>query len=220
MSYYTKYPGDYEPGYLSQFTLREKVYMLTGLSILFASILTSLLISTGGVSMGMLVLAIIAWIIGVIWSFFATTESSRMIILFMMVSASAVLITPMIQYALLVDPIIVAESAGITGIIVLGMFSYATIKKPNLHRLGRFLSVAVWVIIAVLLLGFFIQYSAFTDLLLSIVIAIIFSLYILYDLSRIERREIFSPAYAALMLYIDIFIVFKQILYLLIRSRE
>ncbi len=220
MSYYTKYPSDYEPGYLSQFSLREKVYMLTGLSILFASILTSFLISTGGVSAGMLLLAIVAWIIGMIWSFFARTESSRMIILFVMVTASAVLITPMIQYALLVDPIIVAESAGITAIIVLGMFAYATVKKPNLHRLGRFLFVSVWVIIAILLLGFFIQYSPLADLLLSFFIAIVFSLYILYDLSRIERREILSPAYAALMLYIDIFIVFKQILYIILRSRD
>lgn len=112
---------------------------------------------------------------------------------------------------------IVATTAGLTGVLVLGLSSYVLVSRKSFNFLGGFLFVGLLGLLLVSLIGMFFPIPGL-QLALSFVSVLIFSGYILYDTSRIldggERNYIM----ATLQLYLDILNLFVNLLRLVAGS--
>ena len=213
----------YQPGYYSYepsvtyYDVKQKTYLITAFSILIASLIVRLLLITG-VPVSLFILGIIGWVVAMIFGFFARSETSQKILLFIIVPSSAITITPLIEAVIITGgAYIVSMALLLTGGIVLSAYFYNKIREPDFTGMGKYLTIGLWGLIIVGILSFFISLGSAFYFIYSIITAVLFTLYIFYDLSLIEKRSILSPYAAALNLYLDIFILFKNILYILLK---
>jgi FtsH-binding integral membrane protein len=108
---------------------------------------------------------------------------------------------------------LVALSGGLTASVFFALAAYATVSKRDFSFLGKFLFVGVILLLVAMVANLFFQVPAFS-LALSAIAVLIFSLYLLYDLSNIVRggRRI---TMATMNLFLDLFNIFVNLLNLL-----
>jgi modulator of FtsH protease len=109
---------------------------------------------------------------------------------------------------------IVGLAAGGTGIILLTLASIATTTKKDFSFMGKFLLVGIILLIVASLANIFLQIPAMT-LALSAIGVILFSGFILYDVSRIVNGGETNYVMATLSLYLSIYNLFTSLLQLL-----
>jgi modulator of FtsH protease len=126
------------------------------------------------------------------------------------------LLGPILQHALHLSNggQIVGLAAGGTGIILLTLASIATTTKKDFSFMGKFLLVGIILLIVASLANIFLQIPAMT-LALSAIGVILFSGFILYDVSRIVNGGETNYVMATLSLYMSIYNLFTSLLHLL-----
>ncbi len=109
---------------------------------------------------------------------------------------------------------LVGLAAGGTGVIFLALASYATVSKKDFSFMGNFLFVGLILLIIASLANMFFQVPA-ASLAISSVAVLLFSGFILFDVSRIVQGGETNYIMATLALYLDIYNLFVNLLQLL-----
>ncbi|MDS4014952.1 MAG: Bax inhibitor-1/YccA family protein [Candidatus Accumulibacter sp.] len=109
---------------------------------------------------------------------------------------------------------LIAMAAGGTGVIFFALAGVATVSKRDFSFLGKFLFVGMIVVLLAALGNIFFQIPALS-LTISAVAVLVFSAYILYDISRIVNGGEDNYISATLAVYLDIYNVFVSLLNLL-----
>ena len=110
---------------------------------------------------------------------------------------------------------LVALSGGLTAAVFFALAAYATVSKRDFSFLGKFLFVGLILLIVASLANLFFQVPA-VALTISAVAVMIFSLYLLHDLSNIVRGGETYYVMATLNLFLDLFNIFVSLLNLLL----
>ena len=123
---------------------------------------------------------------------------------------------PILQHAMTLSNggQLVAVAGGMTGVILFTMAGIATVTKKDFSFLGKFLFVGLILLIVASLAGLFFQIPAL-QLTISAIAVLIFSLYILYDVSNIIHGGETNYVMATVNLYLDIYNIFVSLLNLL-----
>ena len=92
--------------------------------------------------------------------------------------------------------------------------AYATVSKRDFSFLGKFLFIGVILLLVAMVANLFFQVPALT-ITISAVAVLIFSMYLLHDLSQIIQGGQTNYIMATIALFLDIFNIFVNILNLL-----
>jgi FtsH-binding integral membrane protein len=115
---------------------------------------------------------------------------------------------------------VIYEAAMITGSIFAGLTAYTFISKKDFSFLGGVVSMGLFAVLGVMILLMFFHSEA-GNLALAWIGSVLFSLFILYDTSRIMRtHESDEYVSAALSLYLDFINLFLFILRILSSRRD
>ncbi len=127
-----------------------------------------------------------------------------------------VMLGPILQVALNLrnGAEIVGLAAGGTGAIFLTLAGIATTTKKDFSFLGKFLMVGIVLLILASLANIFFQIPALA-LTLSAVAILLFSGFLLYDVSRVVNGGETNYVMATLAIYLDIYNIFVNLLQLL-----
>lgn len=109
---------------------------------------------------------------------------------------------------------LVGLAAGGTGIIFFGLAGFATVTKKDFSFMGKFLFIGLVLLILASVANIFFQVPALA-LTISAIAVLIFSAYILYDVSQIVHGGETNYIMATLALYLDIYNLFVNLLQLL-----
>jgi modulator of FtsH protease len=109
---------------------------------------------------------------------------------------------------------LVGMAAGGTGIIFFSLATIATVTKKDFSFMGKFLFIGLILLIVASLANVFLQIDALS-LTISAIAVMIFSAYILYDVSQIVHGGETNYLMATLGLYLDIYNLFIHLLNLL-----
>ena len=109
---------------------------------------------------------------------------------------------------------LVGMAAGGTGIIFFTLATIATVTKKDFSFMGKFLFIGVIMLIIAMLANLFFQIPAMS-LTISAIAVMIFSAYILYDVSRIVHGGETNYVMATLGLFLSIYNLFIHLLSLL-----
>jgi len=109
---------------------------------------------------------------------------------------------------------LVALAGGMTAAIFLAMASIATVTKRDFSFLGKFLFVGLVIVIVASLANVFFRIPALS-VTVSAVAVMIFSLYLLHDVSRIVRGGETNYITATLNLFLDVYNIFISLLNIL-----
>ena len=109
---------------------------------------------------------------------------------------------------------LVGMAAGGTGIIFFSLATLATVTKRDFSFMGKFLFIGVILLIVASLANLFFQVPALA-LTISAIAVMIFSAYILFDVSQIVQGGQTNYVMATMSLYLDIYNIFINLLNLL-----
>lgn len=110
---------------------------------------------------------------------------------------------------------LVALAGGMTAVVFFAMATIATVTKRDFSFMGKFLFVGLIMLIVASLANLFFAVPAVT-LTISAIAVLIFSLYILYDVSNIVRGGETNYIMATMNLFLDIYNIFISLLNLLL----
>ena len=108
----------------------------------------------------------------------------------------------------------IAMAAGGTGAIFVTLAGVASTTKRDFTGMGKFLFVGMVVVLLAALANIFFQVPALA-LAISAVVVVLFSAYILYDISRIVHGGETNYITATLAVYLDVYNVFVSLLNLI-----
>ncbi|WP_374692374.1 Bax inhibitor-1/YccA family protein [Accumulibacter sp.] len=109
---------------------------------------------------------------------------------------------------------LIAMAAGGTGVIFFSLAGIATVTKKDFSFMGKFLFIGMIVVLLAAVANIFFQIPALS-LTISAIAVMVFSAYILYDISRIVTGGEDNYISATLAVYLDIYNVFVSLLNLL-----
>lgn len=123
---------------------------------------------------------------------------------------------PLLNYALALrnGAQLVGYAALGTGAVFLGMAAVATTTKRDFSFMSKFLFVGMIVLLAAIVANLFLQIPALA-LTISSLVVVVFSLFLLHDLSRIVTGGETNYLLAATGVYISLFNIFANLLQLL-----
>lgn len=123
---------------------------------------------------------------------------------------------PILQHALHLrnGAQLVGMAAGGTGIIFFSLATIATVTKKDFSFMGKFLFIGVALLVIASLANIFFQVPALA-LTISAIAVLIFSAYILFDISQIIHGGETNYVMATMALYLDIYNIFVNLLSLL-----
>jgi len=157
----------------------------------------------------------------VIYGMFAAVTANRnsslgVVLLLGLTFLLGLMLGPILQHALHLrnGSQIVGLAAGGTGIILLTLASIATTTKKDFSFMGKFLLVGIILLIVASLANIFLHIPAMT-LALSAIGVVLFSGFILYDVSRIVNGGETNYVMATLSLYMSVYNLFTSLLQLL-----
>ena len=129
---------------------------------------------------------------------------------------AGVLLGPILQVALKLSngAQLVGMAAGGTGLIFFSLATIATVTKKDFSFMGKFLFIGLILLIVASLANIFFQIPALS-LTISAIAVLIFSAYILYDVSQIVHGGETNYVMATLGLYMNIYNLFINLLQLL-----
>jgi modulator of FtsH protease len=123
---------------------------------------------------------------------------------------------PLLNYALALKNgmQLVGYAAAGTGIVLFAMGTVATTTKRDFSFMGKFLFVGMIVLLVALIANMFLQIPALALTISSLVI-VVFSLFLLYDLSRIVTGGETNYVIATTGVYMSLFNIFANLLQVL-----
>lgn len=165
--------------------------------------------------LGMVVM--LAVMFGLFWGISKNRDSGVGVALLLALTFfMGIMLGPILQVALHLKngAQLVGLAAGGTGVIFLALASYATVSKKDFSFMGNFLFVGLILLIIASLANMFFQVPA-ASLAISSVAVLLFSGFILFDVSRIVQGGETNYIMATLALYLDIYNLFVNLLQLL-----
>ena len=162
-------------------------------------------------------IGMMAAMFGMFYGIQANRNSSLGVVLLLALTFfMGVMLGPILQVALNLrnGGQLVGLAAGGTGIIFLTLAGIATTTKKDFSFMGKFLMVGIILLIVASLANMFFQIPALS-LALSGAAVLLFSGFILYDVSRIVNGGETNYVMATLALYLDIYNLFVNLLQLL-----
>jgi modulator of FtsH protease len=109
---------------------------------------------------------------------------------------------------------LIGMAAGGTGIIFFSLATIATVTKKDFSFMGKFLFIGLIMLVIASLANIFFQVPVMS-LAISAIAVLIFSAYILYDISQIIHGGETNYVMATLSLFLDIYNIFVNLLSLL-----
>ena len=216
------------PGYNAPVAIgaeRNKVlrntYMMLGLTMI-----PTVLGALAGMSMNFSFMAgspilsaviMLAVMFGLFFAISATRNSVMGVVLLLALTGfMGLMLGPVLQVAMGLSNggQIVGLAAGGTGAIFLVLAGIATTSKRDFSFLGKFLLVGIVMLILASLANLFFQIPALA-LTLSAVAVLLFSGFLLYDVSRVVNGGETNYVMATLAIYLDIYNLFVNLLHLL-----
>jgi modulator of FtsH protease len=159
--------------------------------------------------------------LAVIYGMFAAISANRnssvgVVLLLGLTFVLGLMLGPILQHALNLrnGGQIIGLAAGGTSIIFLTLAGIATTTKKDFSFMGKFLMLGIVLLIVAMLANMFLQIPAMA-LMLSGVGVLLFSGFILYDVSRIVNGGETNYVMATLGLYMSIYNLFTSLLHLL-----
>jgi modulator of FtsH protease len=110
---------------------------------------------------------------------------------------------------------LVALAGGMTAVIFFAMATIATVTKRDFSFLGKFLFVGLILLVVASLANLFFQVPA-VSLTISAIAVLLFSMYLLHDVSRIVQGGETNYITATLNLFLDLYNLFIGLLHLLL----
>jgi len=165
----------------------------------------------------MFAIGTLAAMFGLFYGIQANRNSSLGVVLLLALTfVMGILLAPILQVALNLrnGAQLVGLAAGGTGIIFLTLAGIATTTKKDFSFMGKFLMVGIILLIVASLANMFFQIPAFS-LALSGAAVLLFSGFILYDVSRIVNGGETNYVMATLALYLDVYNLFVNLLQIL-----
>ncbi len=159
----------------------------------------------------------LALMFGLFFGIQANRNSSLGVVLLLVLTGlMGVMLGPILQVALNLKngAQLVGLAAGGTGIIFLTLAGIATTTKKDFSFMGNFLMVGLILLIVAMLANMFFQIPALA-LAMSGVAVLLFSGFILYDVSRVVTGGETNYVMATLAIYLDIYNLFVNLLQLL-----
>ncbi|MDY6771195.1 MAG: Bax inhibitor-1/YccA family protein [Candidatus Nanohaloarchaea archaeon] len=216
----TNYPAEARQQFL------QKTLPIFGFMLLITGVVTYWMAASGAwmavARMGLIGMLLLFGVqIGMIYGARAFRESYPFNIVFAIAFAvvEGVFISPLIAIYLAANPIVIGQALVITSFIMLGLAAVVWFTNRDFRPMGMFLIMAVFGLIGLSLLQFIVgQFPSGIQLAINVGTIVIFSLFVLYDMSKILKNE-FGPVGGAISLYIDFIVIFIHLLQLL-GSRE
>ena len=110
---------------------------------------------------------------------------------------------------------LVALAGGMTAVIFFALAGYATVTKKDFSFMGKFLFVGLILLVVASLANLFFQIPALS-LTISSIAVLLFSAYILFDVSRIVNGGETNYVMATMSLFLNIYNLFTSLLHLLL----
>jgi modulator of FtsH protease len=110
---------------------------------------------------------------------------------------------------------LVGYAAAGTGVIFLAMGAVAMITKRDFSFMGKFLYVGMWALVIAMLANMFFQIPALA-LTISTLVIVVFSLFLLFDLSRIINGGETNYIMATTGVYLSLYNIFASLLQILL----
>jgi FtsH-binding integral membrane protein len=125
-------------------------------------------------------------------------------------------IGPLLNYALALKngAQLVGYAAGGTALIFFGMATVASVTKRDFSFMGKFLFIGMIALLLAMVANMFLQIPALA-LTISTLVIVVFSLFLLHDLSRIVTGGETNYIMAATGVYMSLFNIFANLLQLL-----
>jgi len=212
-------PGSTLPGVSAQKVLRN-TYLLLALTMVPTVIGAYIGVATAGVIVGSPILStviMLAAVIGLQFGIAANRNSGiGAALLLLMTGLLGWWLGPILNVALSLKNgmALVGYAAIGTGVIFLGMGAIASTAKRDFGFLGKFLYVGMWGLLLAIVANLFLHIPALA-LTISTLVIVVFSLFLLYDLQRIIRGGETNYIMAATGVYMSLFNIFANLLYLL-----
>jgi FtsH-binding integral membrane protein len=162
-------------------------------------------------------IGMMAVMFGLFWGISANRDSGVGVALLLALTFFlGMMLGPILQVALHLKngAQLVGLAAGGTGVIFFGLAGFATVTKKDFSFLGKFLFIGLILLILASLANLFFQVPVMA-LTISAIAVLIFSGYILYDVSQIVHGGETNYIMATLALYLDIYNLFVNLLQLL-----
>lgn len=199
----------------------RNTYMMLGLTmiptVIGAFFGMSLDFSWAAQSPFMFAIGMLAVMFGLFYGINATRDSAMGVVLLLLLTGfMGVMLGPILQVALNLSngTELVGLAAGGTGAIFLTLAGIATTTKKDFSFLGKFLMVGIVLLILASLANIFFQIPALS-LTLSSIAVLLFSGFLLYDISRIVNGGETNYVMATLSVYLSIYNIFVNLLQLL-----
>ncbi len=177
-------------------------------------------ISTGGIIMQFPVISffvLLAAVIGLQFAIAANRNSGLGVVLLLgMTFLLGWWLGPLLAVALTLKngPHLVGMAAGATGVIFFVMAGIATTVKKDFSFMGKFLFVGMIMLLLALIANMFLQIPALA-LTISSLVVVVFSLFLLHDVSRIVNGGETNYIMATTGCYLSLFNIFANLLQLL-----
>ena len=110
---------------------------------------------------------------------------------------------------------LVALAGGMTAVIFFSLAAFATVTKKDFSFMGKFLFVGVILLLVAMLANLFLQIPALS-ITISAIAVLLFSAYILYDVSRIVNGGETNYVMATMSLFLNIYNLFVHLLNILL----
>lgn len=205
---------------LEQQKVLRNTYLLLALTMVPTVIGALVGMKTGGIIMQHPIissLVMIAGIIGIQYAIAANRDSGLGVVLLLgMTLLLGWWLGPLLTIALALKngPQLVGMAAVGTGTVFFVMAAIATTTKKDFSFMGKFLFVGMIVLLLALVANMFMQIPALA-LTISALVVVVFSLFLLHDLSRIVNGGETNYIMATTGVYMSLFNIFANLLHLL-----
>lgn len=217
-----------QPGYrvgaqdlvLQQQNVLRNTYLLLALTMVPTVIGAYIGMSTGAIIMQhpiISTLVMLGAVIGLQYAIAANRNSGLGVVLLLaMTLLLGWWLGPLLTIALTLKngPQLVGMAAGGTGIVLFVMAVIATTTRRDFSFMGKFLFVGMIVLLIAMLANMFLQIPALA-LTISALVVVVFSLFLLHDLSRIVNGGETNYIMATTGVYMSLFNIFANLLSLL-----
>ncbi|MBI4204440.1 MAG: Bax inhibitor-1/YccA family protein [Betaproteobacteria bacterium] len=205
---------------LQQQKVLRNTYLLLALTMVPTVIGAFIGMSTGGIIMQHPIISfvvILAAVIGLQYAIAANRNSGLGVVLLLgMTFLLGWWLGPLLSVALALKngPQLVGLAAAGTGVVLFVMAGIATTTRKDFSFMGKFLFVGMIVLLLALVANMFLQIPALA-LTISSLIIVVFSLFLLHDLSRIVNGGETNYIMATTGVYLSLFNIFANLLHLL-----
>lgn len=168
----------------------------------------------GGAGVAMLMFALLA---GLSFAIHALRNSGwGVLLLFVFAAITGAMISPMVNAYLAVPQLssVLFQALAMTAASAFGVSAYAIVSRKDFSFMGGFLFAGALVVIGAALLNLFVASSAL-GLVVGAAGALVFTLYLLYNVSNLVNGHETNYVSAAISVYVNIFNMFQSFLSLL-----